>query len=1046
MPSPEQKLTFLLTGGIDETTVDELTAPIVQQNSAPTLKESDNTRLSVIANSCVRSPLVSSAGIDLIDGADCYGIAPAVSGENAAVFFRPQQGGSYVLADAGRTSYGTGVIRSPFDNTKASQCYLPVDIVGSGAIPSVSPDAPAATVFEVNTGLIWFAYLSPNPTTPTNFDLYVLAMDDSGTFAARPKVVTTLTAPTTKWVGLTAHGANGVRLWYIDTGLKMVTPTVASGLITTSAATAIYTPASLIASDWDIVSFPFGTYAQYAYFIGTSAGSATTAAITRVTVTSGVTSVFTLPASTVGGASLGLVSIAADIPASGTFTIAYACSSYSAVTTHIGSLDGSTMGALTATTVSSMYGRTNVGLLVATTLGYSHIVCAVDQLTVGPGAGFSGGGYQRIAVYFAPLAGGAATLGYSIPWMRLQSRGVQWRLTSQESYPLLFLSRSYGPASLPTDPNYVDDPSVEVYMVGHTYAASPIARYGTVRGIQLPAAQSPTVMYSKAVTTLGLGSGKFYATYNKAQLGTTGGGRYVVIDMTPRQSAVAHDRDGAVMVAAALPVQWDGVDVVEIGGPLHKPRAYGTAGGGGGPVLTSGTYRFQVVYQWTDAAGLLHRSAPSNLVSLALNGTTDRPYIAAPLPDSMRDGINQSAVEAILYASGPGGTTLHAQLSAPSITISYLFVWNNIPQPDTSKAQLYSNGASGEEIVPQAPAPMWDIAVVGSRALAIDAEVRSRLMYSKLRVAGVGFEWAPALEIIFPEDAGKLMAVRGLNGVPVIFAERGVYTVSGDGPNNNAQVGSFSPPVKVGEHGCTNRCSVVVTPVGIVYQTKSRFALFTGNGTKLLEQVAPDSNTTCGVLLKNQDEAAFFNSGTAKVYVYNYKLDRWTVWDSQTHAYPVQLATNVPSDADICLLYSKTPAVVYRLDGSQTSTTATNMAWTTDWIQPAGDAHDHISLREVVFNGKIAGAHGLTIEVYTDYSSTPTTSKTYSAAEITALADANGRYTLSVDPVVKDTRAVKLRVYDSATATAGVRPISLTLLWALNSGRYDRGLKPNARK
>jgi hypothetical protein len=49
---------------------------------------------------------------------------------------------------------------------------------------------------------------------------------------------------------------------------------------------------------------------------------------------------------------------------------------------------------------------------------------------------------------------------------------------------------------------------------------------------------------------------------------------------------------------------------------------------------------------------------------------------------------------------------------------------------------------------------MHDIAVVGSRAYAIDAEIRSRMMVSKTRIAGKGFEFAPALEINFPSSAG----------------------------------------------------------------------------------------------------------------------------------------------------------------------------------------------------------------------------------------------------------------------------------------------------
>jgi hypothetical protein len=168
----------------------------------------------------------------------------------------------------------------------------------------------------------------------------------------------------------------------------------------------------------------------------------------------------------------------------------------------------------------------------------------------------------------------------------------------------------------------------------------------------------------------------------------------------------------------------------------------------------------------------------------------------ALLPLTMRNGLTQEPIQAVLYMTRQGGTSYHELRFPTKVNAAYVTMVVQA-EPSEERPIIYSRGLIGEEIVPQPPPPLRDLAIVGSRAWGIDAEIPTRIVYSKLRVAGIGFEFFPAGEVIVPSSAGEVVALRELSGTLVIFAERAIYQVSDGGPNNIGQGGSFGPPYKL---------------------------------------------------------------------------------------------------------------------------------------------------------------------------------------------------------------------------------------------------------
>lgn len=1046
--SEDLKISYLLTGGQDDRTTEEFVGPLVQQGGSPKLLRSVNTRHGIQAGTCKRSPPFTAFGPGAA-GRECYGLIPSECGENVVSVYRPGVARSHVYADAGRMSSRDGALASFADSTKPQSAYLPMGIAASMAVPGGSSVSPIATCYSATLGLVFFAYVTPSlDTTVSLNDLMLVAKTTSGTQVGQPVRVGAISGRL--WCALTVHGADGVRLWHMATASAQVlvrTVSVSGNVVSASATTAIVTPVSDL--QIDVTSDGAG----FAYLLAGHAANASDVTLSKVNIATNAIAASVTYAGAAPGYACCSVAWAS---LSGVPRVAVAISDDIASATLVSVHD--TAGAMVATRAAATflhYGLVAVRFL-HTTLDANLLSVAISPHQ-NSFAGGTGGNYTYV---HALQVNAAVTVASTyLPWMVLQNRGAQLVYSSGEQYPLFFLACQYGvDAYLGTlDPDdQVLDPSVVAYLHGRADTVSPTARFGSLRFTQAPA-------FTNGASYLGSGCAVQTAdgvlvTYRKALVTTnaTGNidvacpGRAVVLDTTPGQPRTAFDKDGLTLVAGALPVQYDGVEFVEQCGPLYQPHITAVAQVSTGEDVPAGVYSVRVQFQWQDAAGLLHYSVPSPIAVVTVAANEEILVKVTAPTGTLRAGVSQWRMDAVVYATEANGASLHRRpeqmTSAPAD--SYHSVLLN-GATNGANGGPYSGGAIGEEQLGQPPCPLFDVAIVGARAMGIDAEVRSRGVFSKLRVAGRGFEWSPNYEINFPSGAGKLMAVREWQGLSVWLTERAVFQVSDSGPSNQiGDAGSYAPPVKIADIGCSNENSVISTPVGVLWQDGDRILMFNGAAVAPLPEVRVPTPITGAALLRNQREVCFFTADgdDVVVRVLNYDTPgRWSQWDEQTMPEDVRNVVPVPYDSDAVVVYGQDTGNLYRLDAALVSD-AESMVWETDWIVYGGDWQDGLLLRRVFFNGTIVGPHGLTIEVYLDYEETPSTVRDWDAETLDGLA-IGGRYSVWFEPAEQSARAVKFRVYDTVEdSDGGVGPRTLTLLFAVDEAIREAAFAQGAMK
>ncbi len=1069
-----QKVSFLLNGGQDEQSAPELGGPIAAQGGSLTLRESLNTRLGQIPGSCTHAPsAVQTTSFTTTPG---YALIPAEAGKNTLVVTPPRLQSRVVDASGLTGVTGAGLTISDLPNVQRPGAYIPARISAAGAVPSCqSATPPAVCATTTGDNLVWVAFVKPHPESGDP-QLFLTASFADGSVCAPAIYIADLPSAYEPWYALTSHHSHGVRLWYREdaTTLTIKSALCTGNLISTA------TLASFVPIEWTVpphvvtCAIPeYGgvvdaTYAAYAVLATTS--STQIVARTINVVTGVITYTHTIPSvvSSPQDVAIGFGSYGSG----GTYVgigLVNAASMYSyqlGWTPTSMSAGGVFNVAGVFNTIAIQWYRTTVS--VGFVAAVSH-----DEPFDNPAA------YAGTKLYYTVFGDPAE---YDLPWQRLYSKGSTVKLAPGEVYPIFDTVPCYSNApELPDSPNYPLDPAVTAYLVATPTNVVPVARFACPRASLSPVRVDPTAAFVGAETPVpapvrqsaaecisaeGPTQVRFhwlkdildFATAEARTGETPGNGeetsypaRFTQISFTPVQPSIAHDKSGTALVAGALPVQWDGEAIVEIGGPLFTPKlAVNTFGIG--PDYPAGAYRFGCHWEWYDAAGLLHRSAPA-----IINWETDvpaKPYLIASAPLGFKDGQLRSAPKLVTYASPTDApATLH-RLGGVTYKGEYSYDQTLVPLPETSRQVLYTDGSLSQQQPPLPPPPTRDWTIVGDRIVGIDDEVPNRIFYSKRRISGVGFEFSPFYEFLLPSGVGDALAVREWQGTIVIFCERAVLQVGGDGPDNlvgNPSGGAFSPPVRVGSVGCTNRRSVLTTPKGILFQRDTDILSFSGAEPVLVPGVQV-SNVTGAYLLPDQDEAVFVLGAAQKAY--NYRLGRWTTWNITESDAP-EFVAQVPWANNQAILGTKesTKIDIRLVDGLGTSTTG-SMRWTSDWIVLSGDFQDRVNLQWLVFSARRLSAHGLKIEVFTNYdertfvdvATTPnTTEVNYSSAEISAWAE---RYTVRVDPLRTFTRAVKFRITESRPggSVEGVLPICMSLYFRVEGNYHEDMESPGAHR
>lgn len=379
-------------------------------------------------------------------------------------------------------------------------------------------------------------------------------------------------------------------------------------------------------------------------------------------------------------------------------------------------------------------------------------------------------------------------------------------------------------------------------------------------------------------------------------------------DATPLGAALAVTRDaspadsvrlesnGCLHVSGSVPMHYDGVSFVEDGFHLYPEvllvNALSNAASGiTGDLDVMAPYAYVAVYEWTDAEGRLHRSAPSipTANDPPVSGTD---MVANYVVVTACDFSRRNGVRIALYRTTTNGTVFYrvpVLLDAPSFVLTdyaspvVAFMDNTTDENLVANEVLYTTGG----ILDYMPPPAGSIL---HRHLDYLFSNRSEdphgFAYTLPLVQGEAPAWSEKLRGRVPSETGAITAFATLDSNLVILTERAGYVVTGRGPTATGGDNQFSDPQRIaGCTGCEDWRHVANIPSGLLYRSPEGFRLLT-RSLEVDDAIGGGVAQWAGLTVKRAldvpsfQEVRFFTQ-EGRTLVYNYRWGQWATFTEQ---------------------------------------------------------------------------------------------------------------------------------------------------------------------
>lgn len=326
----------------------------------------------------------------------------------------------------------------------------------------------------------------------------------------------------------------------------------------------------------------------------------------------------------------------------------------------------------------------------------------------------------------------------------------------------------------------------------------------------------------------------------------------------------------------------------------------------------------QVCYERTDALGRVGRSAPDygcrkgttggsttlgrdgiqETTNFTPSAATSDAFIYYPkAADGWDDYVPKGRVANVLYTNYTAGDDASLKRyngqALDTLGGSYNVNFSNLqlsgpPYPDRDAQLPYTLG--GASLPNLQPPCLIAMVVFDGRLWGID-HTRRQLWFSKSLVPGEVPGWAADFTIPTPFDATALAV---MDGNLIVFGEERIGAVTGTGPSESgAGLGYSQVQFVATDHGCIEPRSVVVTPVGCIYQAPNGLALLDrGLNTRYIGRAVMDTlasyPTITSAIVHPQETVVLItcvtdgpdvgsSPDTGARLVYDYRLDRWSV-------------------------------------------------------------------------------------------------------------------------------------------------------------------------
>lgn len=407
---------------------------------------------------------------------------------------------------------------------------------------------------------------------------------------------------------------------------------------------------------------------------------------------------------------------------------------------------------------------------------------------------------------------------------------------------------------------------------------------------------------------------------------------------------------------------YDGVAPVEHGFHLYPEGLETTVVASGGSIGT-GTFQFVACYEWTDAQGQVHRSAPSVPVSVeVVSGAVNSIEVEIP---TLRLTHKRDAT-IIVYRTEANGLTFYRDSSATApdwndtLANSITFTSTQADTTLVGRPLLYTTGGVVENIGAPACAAMTTFT---NRIVLLPTEAGLSWWYSKEVIPGQPVEFSDFFVESVDPQGGNLVAPATLDDKLILFKRNSIFAVAGTGPDATGNNNDFSGARLVStDCGCINPRSVVITPMGLMFRgTKGIYLLSRSLEVTYIGadvEAYNDQTIVSAVLVPATNQVRFGLADSTTALVYDYRADQWCVF------------TNHPQvDATVWqekYTFLRPTAETWQENGSTDSGQAIKMKLSTSWLTVSA-LSGFQRVYHMLLLGEYAATHNLRVGVSYDY-------------------------------------------------------------------------------
>lgn len=342
--------------------------------------------------------------------------------------------------------------------------------------------------------------------------------------------------------------------------------------------------------------------------------------------------------------------------------------------------------------------------------------------------------------------------------------------------------------------------------------------------------------------------------------------------------------NGSMYTVGGVLQAYDGAQFVELGFHVYPENVSLSASTGGGQSV--GVYNYCVTYEWNDNNDRTDISTPSVAASITL-AAGQSVLITVPTLKLTKKG----RVKIVIYRTTANGVILYRVTSAVAPfyndpTQDFL-VFNDV----LSDASIQGNGAmytqplatgSNPIVANSAPPACSLIATYATRLFIAGLDDPYTLWYSQQTLANSPMQFSDLLTLTTDPDGGPITALARMDANLFIFKSNAIFYITGQGPTATGDSNDLGVPVSIpsGDVGCISQNSIVLTPVGLLFQSSNGIYLL-DRGLNVSYKGAPVEKfngltVTSATLVPNQWVVFTTNDDLALVYDYYY--DQWSTF------------------------------------------------------------------------------------------------------------------------------------------------------------------------